>query len=53
MSMRKQDDYYDFLIKQTKREHQEQMKVYQVQLEADENNANFISHILTCAMHKK
>lgn len=36
MYRRKQDDYYDILIQQTKREHQEQMRVYKVQLEAAE-----------------
>lgn len=36
MYRRKQDEYYDLLIQQTKREHQEQMKVYQVQQEAAE-----------------
>ena len=31
---RKQDEYYDLLIKQTKIEHMEQLKVYQLQQEA-------------------
>ena len=33
---RKQDQYYDLLIQQTKVEHQEQMKVYKIQQEAAE-----------------
>ena len=36
MFRRKQNEYYDLLIQQTKREHQEQLRVYQVQLEAAE-----------------
>lgn len=50
---RKQDEYYDLLIQQTKMEHQEQMKVYRVQQEAAETQCRvYEAHLDMCTAIK-
>lgn len=53
MYRRKQDEYYDLLIQQTKMEHQEQMKVYRVQQEAAERQCKvYAAHLDMCTAIK-
>ena len=53
MYRRKQDEYYDLLIQQTKMEHQEQMKVYRVQQEAAETQCRvYEAHLDMCTAIK-
>ena len=54
MFRRKQGEYYDLLIQRTKREHQEQMRVYQVQLEAAEKQCKvYEAQLDMCTAIKK